>query len=132
MQNPSDEILNVNSLLIGYSSGSKMTPILPPITASANKGELVAVMGKNGIGKSTLLRTITGLQKSLKGTVIINNENTSRFSRLKFARNVGYISTEIVKVSHMRVWDLVALGRFPHTNWMGKWIKPPISISGNQ
>ena len=47
-------------------------------------------------------------------------KNIYDYSRLDLAREVGYISTEIVKVSNMRVFDLVALGRFPHTNWIGK------------
>ncbi len=114
------EILTVNSLIIGYIHGRKKIPILPPLDASAGKGELIAVLGRNGIGKSTLLRTITGLQKNIGGSVLIRNEDTRHYSRIKFARNVGYISTEIIRVSHMRVYDLVALGRFPYTDWTGR------------
>lgn len=113
------EILIIKSLLIGYTSGKRPMSLLPPLDASANKGELVAIMGRNGIGKSTLLRSVAGLQKPLGGVVLINNEITEGFSRLKYAKTVGYISTDIVRVSHMRVYDLVALGRFPHTNWIG-------------
>jgi len=113
------EILKIQSLLIGYASGKRSLPLLPPLDASASAGELVAILGRNGIGKSTLLRSVAGLQKPLGGSVLINNEATEGFSRLKFATNVGYISTDIIKVSHMRVYDLVALGRFPHTNWIG-------------
>ncbi|HBE39941.1 MAG TPA: ABC transporter ATP-binding protein [Bacteroidales bacterium] len=116
----SDEILSINSLVIGYNFRKRSVPLLPPVTASADKGELVALLGRNGIGKSTLLRSVTGLQKPLEGSVRINNEDALLFSRVKFARSVGYISTEIVKVSHMRVYDLVALGRFPYTDWIGR------------
>jgi len=119
MSNLLPQILKIQSLLIGYASGRRSMPLLPPLDASASAGELVAILGRNGIGKSTLLRTVAGLQKPLGGSVIINDEATEGFSRLKFATNVGYISTDIVKVSHMRVYDLVALGRFPHTNWIG-------------
>lgn len=120
MKKFSSEILKCDSLIIGYSAGKKFIPILPPLTGSAFKGELVALLGRNGVGKSTLLRTIAGLLKPLKGTVLINKEKSILFSRQEFARRVGYISTEIVKVNHMTVYDLVALGRFPHTNWMGR------------
>lgn len=120
MKAQTEEILTVNSLIIGYRYGRKKIPVLPPLGASAGKGELTAVLGRNGIGKSTLLRTITGLQKNIGGSVLIRDEDTSHYSRLKFARTVGYISTEIVKVSHMRVYDLVALGRFPYTDWTGR------------
>ncbi len=110
------KILSVDLLKIGYGSGC----LLPPLTASALRGELVAVIGRNGIGKSTLLRTIMGLQSSLGGDVLVNGKSISEFTRVQLARNIGYISTEIVKVSNMRVYDLVALGRFPHTNWIGR------------
>src|SRR5664280_3840536 len=51
------EILNLDSLKIGYQSGKSKKALLPPITSSAGRGELIAVIGRNGIGKSTLLRT---------------------------------------------------------------------------
>lgn len=108
--------VSVESLKIGYGSGS----LLPPLSASASGGELVAVIGRNGIGKSTLLRTIQGLQASLGGDVLIDGKKLPEFTRAQLARKIGYISTEIVRVSNMRVCDLVTLGRFPYTNWIGK------------
>jgi iron complex transport system ATP-binding protein len=120
MEKKSKEILFIDSLKIGYVSGKTENVLLPPLTASAASGELIAVIGRNGIGKSTLLRTLTGLQKPLGGDIFYSGKNIRDFSRMELAQNVGYISTEIVKVSNMRVYDLVALGRFPHTNWTGK------------
>jgi iron complex transport system ATP-binding protein len=114
------EILNLDSLKIGYHSGKKNRVLLPPITSSAGRGELIAVIGRNGIGKSTLLRTLTGLQESLGGNIYYYGKAISGYSRMELAQKVGFISTEIVNVSNMRVYDLVALGRFPHTNWIGK------------
>lgn len=115
-----NEILSFDSLKIGYGSGSHMNLLLPPLSASARRGELIAVIGKNGIGKSTLLRTLAGLQKPLGGAIKLNGKNLKDYSRPDFARLTGYISTEIVKVTNMTVYDLVALGRFPHTNWIGR------------
>ncbi|MGC1390687.1 MAG: ABC transporter ATP-binding protein [Bacteroidales bacterium] len=120
MKTSANKILSLDSLKIGYASGRKENVLLPPLTASANSGELVAVIGRNGIGKSTLLRTLTGLQKPLGGDIFCDNKNVRDYSRMEFALKVGYISTEIVKVSNMSVYDLVALGRFPHTNWIGR------------
>jgi iron complex transport system ATP-binding protein len=114
------EILSFESLLIGYRSGKNKKVLLPPMNAHAYKGELIAMVGQNGIGKSTLLRTITGLQDALGGTVLINSKPIGAYSRIDFAQCIGYISTEPVKVSNMKVYDLVALGRFPHTDWLGK------------
>ena len=116
----SKKILSLESLKIGYVSGKNENVLLPPLTAFANRGELIAVIGRNGIGKSTLLRTLTGLQPALGGEILYNARNIREYTRMELAQKVGYISTEIVKVSNMRVYDLVALGRFPHTNWIGK------------
>jgi iron complex transport system ATP-binding protein len=114
------KILSIDSLKIGYAYGKRQKILLPPLAASAYKGELIAVIGRNGIGKSTLLRTIIGLQPSYGGKIIIMGKKISEYSRLEMAQQIGYISTDVVKVSNMRVRDLVALGRFPHTNWTGK------------
>jgi iron complex transport system ATP-binding protein len=114
------EILSLDALKIGYVSGKQEKILLPPLNTSANKGELIAVIGRNGIGKSTLLRTLTGLQPSLGGGIYYEGKNILDYSRMDLAQKVGYISTEIIKVSNMSVYDLVALGRFPHTNWIGK------------
>jgi len=120
MMPDSAKILSVESLKIGYVSGKKENLLLPPLTAGARSGELIAVIGRNGIGKSTLLRTLTGLQKPLGGDIYYYDKNIVQYPRIELAQKVGYISTEIVKVTNMRVYDLVALGRFPHTNWIGR------------
>jgi iron complex transport system ATP-binding protein len=114
------EILSIDLLKIGYSSGKTKRVLLPPLNAGAVTGELIAVIGRNGIGKSTLLRTLAGLQEPLGGEILYDGRNVKDYSRMELALKVGYISTEIVKVSNMSVYDLVALGRFPHTNWIGK------------
>jgi iron complex transport system ATP-binding protein len=120
MENSISEILSFASLEIGYSSGRRSGKILPPLTAKAFKGELIAIIGRNGVGKSTLLRTLIGLQPSFSGKVTIKGKDIKLFSRNELAQIAGYISTEIIRVSNMSVYDLVSLGRFPHTNWIGK------------
>lgn len=116
----SQKILSLSSLKIGYISGKNELVLLPPLNACAEKGELIAVIGRNGIGKSTLLRTVAGLQKSLAGEILYDGKIMTNYPLMELAQKVSYISTETVKVSNMRVYDLVALGRFPHTNWIGK------------
>lgn len=114
------QIVSLDSLRIGYLSGKKKNVLLSPLNASAKKGEFIAVIGKNGIGKSTILRTITGLQPSLGGNVFISGRDLAEYSRMELAQKVGFISTEIVKASNMKVYELVSLGRFPYTDWLGK------------
>jgi iron complex transport system ATP-binding protein len=114
------EILSFQSLLIGYISARKQKILLPPLGATAYESELIAIVGQNGIGKSTLLRTVAGLQNALGGTVKIHGQTLESYTRIDFARNIGYISTEPIRVANMKVYDLVSLGRYPHTNWLGK------------
>ena len=73
------EILSLVSLKIGYASGKNENVLLPPLTASAGSGELIAVIGRNGIGKSTLLRTLTGLQQPLGGEIFYSGKKNRRF-----------------------------------------------------
>jgi len=120
MEHERGKILFFDSLEIGYSSGRMRKSLLPPIRGNGLEGELVAVIGKNGIGKSTLLRTIAGLQPVLAGTMSIDKRDIHEYSRIQLSAKIGYISTETVRVSNMSVYDLVSLGRFPHTNWFGK------------
>jgi len=120
MKKNKKEILTIDSLKIGYGSGKDTKVLLPPLNGCAYKGELIAVIGRNGIGKSTLLRTLTGLQPIIGGQICYDGKDIINYSRIDLAQKVGYISTEVLKVSNMSVYDLVSLGRFPHTNWIGK------------
>lgn len=120
MRKDAAEILSLDSLRIGYGDRRAQNVLLTPLTATGRKGEMIALIGKNGIGKSTLLRTIAGLQPSLGGDISYQGRSIREYSRTDLARTIGYISTEMVKVTNMRVYDLVALGRFPYTNWFGK------------
>jgi iron complex transport system ATP-binding protein len=120
MEKPEGKILSFTDLEIGFISGNMRKILTPPLNASASVGELIALVGHNGVGKSTLLRTITGLQSPLGGSIYIKGKNLLEYDRMEIARNVGYISTETIRVGNMNVYDLVALGRFPHTNWLGK------------
>lgn len=115
-----ENILTVNSLEIGYTTGKRKKVLLPPLNACAREGELIAIIGRNGIGKSTLLRTLAGLQQNLGGDISYFGKKISDYSRSDLALKVGYISTEPVRVANMSVYDLVSIGRFPYTNWIGK------------
>ncbi len=115
-----DSILNINLLEIGYTAVRKRNSLLFPVSAVAKKGEIIALIGRNGAGKSTLLRTIAGLQPQLGGKISFRDRLLNCYSRKELARKVGYVSTEPVKIANMTAWDLVALGRFPYTNWIGR------------
>jgi iron complex transport system ATP-binding protein len=120
MTDTAPDILILDSLEIGFFSGKNQKPLLPPLNAKASKGEMIAILGRNGVGKSTLLRTMIGLQPKIDGNVFIGGREVSEFSRQEMAVMTGFISTQGIWASNMTVTDLVSLGRFPHTGWLGR------------
>ena len=119
--NSSENILSIKNLNIGYgSTGNISKTVFTGIELQAKKGENIAIIGRNGIGKSTLLRTICRLQKPLKGNIIIKDKDIRHYTKQDFARLISFVSTEIIRISNFRLIDLVALGRFPYTGWIGK------------
>lgn len=113
-------ILQTSKISIGYTSKKEKNSIASNIDLSLEKGKLIALIGANGIGKSTLLRTITGIQKPISGTVFLNEKNIHKLDAVTLAQNLSVVLTEKLPPSNLTVWELIALGRQPYTNWIGK------------
>lgn len=88
------------------------------IDITIEKGKLVTVLGKNGIGKSTLLRTISKVQEPLRGKIYINHKNLKKYSNKELSTSLSLVLTERLPESQITVFELVALGRQPYTNWI--------------
>jgi iron complex transport system ATP-binding protein len=112
--------IHLKNLSVGYrqSDGSPLK-IIQDINLSASKGEMVAVIGSNGIGKSTLLRSVAGFQEYFSGNIKMNGIELKMINAKEIAQIISFVSTENIRVSNMTVFDLVAYGRFPYTNWIG-------------
>lgn len=82
-------------------------------------GEFTALIGRNGTGKSTLLRTIAGLMRPLAGEIVLDGTPLSALSQREVASRISFVSTEEVRVTNLKAADVVALGRAPYTNWLG-------------
>jgi len=113
-------ILSTSNLSIGYSNKKEKNSIASNIDLSLEKAKLIALIGANGIGKSTLLRTITGIQKPISGSVLLNEKNIHELDPLTLAQNLSVVLTEKLPPSNLSVWEIIALGRQPYTNWIGK------------
>ena len=83
-------------------------------------GEMVALLGRNGTGKSTLLRAIAKLGEVAQGDIMVDGRAISEIDIRTFARLVAFVNTERVDIDSMRAYDLVAIGRSPYTDWMGR------------
>ncbi len=112
-------ILEAHNLTVGYATKGSNSVIADAINFSILKGELVGLVGANGIGKSTLLRTITGMQNKLNGTIFLNGKNLDEFSSFQLATQLSVVLTEAPASKNLSVLEMVSLGRQPYTNWLG-------------
>ena len=112
--------VELRGVSIGYKSRQDVHTVAESITASICSGELTCLLGENGVGKSTLLRTLAGFQPKLGGTIIVEGRELETYSSRELACTVGVVLTERPDVQQMRVEELVALGRSPYTGFWGR------------
>lgn len=119
-ENNSYTTLHTENLSIGYKGRRKSKTIIKAdINLTLYKSELVCLIGPNGCGKSTLLRTVAGLQPLLDGNVFIYNEPVNHLNPVELSRQLSIVLTDQITVRHLSVFQVVALGRHPFTNWVG-------------
>ncbi|MEZ4782224.1 MAG: ABC transporter ATP-binding protein [Flavobacteriaceae bacterium] len=121
-------VLKTNNLSIGYKTKKEETVVASNVNIELHKGELIGLVGANGIGKSTLLRTLTNVQNALSGQIFINNKTLKDFNPEGLAKALSLVLTEQIASKNLSVFELVALGRQPYTNWVGNLSDEDISI----
>lgn len=113
-------ILTTDNLSIGYKTKKETIVIAEQLNLNLDAGKLITLVGANGIGKSTLLRTLTGIQKPLSGNVFLNQKNINSYDGIKLAQELSLVLTEKLPPSNLTIFELISLGRQPYTNWLGK------------
>lgn len=113
-------ILQVENLSIGYWNKNRGQVIAKDIHLSFSEGALISLVGANGIGKSTLLRTLANMQKAIVGTIRIHDKNLTDYHSLELATLLSVVLTEAPSSKNLSVLEFVSLGRQPHTSWMGQ------------
>lgn len=114
-------VLAANNLTIGYRQRNLPDKIVADgLSVSLVPNELVCVLGPNGSGKTTLLRTLAGMQPTLAGRVELLGDDITRLPPRMLARRLSVVLTDRVNVGNLSAYDLVSLGRYPHTNWLGQ------------
>ena len=108
-------ILSAKQLTIGYNGQA----IQQALDLEVQAGELICILGSNGCGKSTLLRTLAGLQDKLGGSLTIQNKNADRLNDADKAKLFSLVLTDKVELENTTVFEMVALGRYPHSSWLG-------------
>lgn len=114
------KIINIKNLSVGYNLGKKTVEILKNISLSADENQLIALVGKNGVGKSTFLRSVAGLQDFFSGEIFISNQNLSDLTLKERAKMLSFVPSTNENLPSMKAEEIVAMGRFPHTGWLGK------------
>ena len=119
MAHTKEPILAVKELSIGYKS----KVVAKNIGFSLEPGILCGIVGINGIGKSTLLRTLGGFQPKLNGTITLQQNRLEDHSPSHLAKQLSVVLTEQPASKNLTVQELIALGRQPYTNWLGSLSK---------
>ena len=118
--------LKLRNLSCGYQS--LPDPVIQSVETELLAGDFVCLVGRNGIGKSTLMRTIAGLQPALSGAVYIQDKMVSKLSASERAKHIAVVTTEKVSSPGLVVDDVLALGRLPYTNWQNQLSDQDIEI----
>lgn len=103
--------------LLGVALRVGERPLLTEVTARVGTGEFVALLGPNGVGKTTLLRAVAGLHPLDGGTILLDGTPTGTLSAAERARRIAFVTGDEVLVDALCVSDVVSIGRFPHHRW---------------
>ncbi len=109
-------MIELKNLTIAFGSRK----IIDRVDADFRRGQLTALIGRNGAGKSTLLRVIAGLNKHYSGEVLLEGEDIRNLPPGRMAKMLAFVTTERTRVPNLRCEDVVAIGRAPYTNWIGR------------
>lgn len=109
-------MITLHDFSIGYGARA----LLCEVEAKIEKGKLTALIGRNGTGKSTLLRAIAGLNRRYAGRILLDGRNTADMRAAEMARRLAFVTTERIRIANLRCEQVVALGRAPYTDWLGR------------
>ena len=109
-------MIKLNDITLSFGSRT----LIERASAHFECGRMTALLGRNGTGKSTLLRAIASLGEVQGGAIKIGGRELSELSNADLARMVAFVNTERVSVEAMTAYDLVAVGRSPYTDWSGR------------
>lgn len=116
-QKHAKHIISLDGFSIGHQ---KDNALLSRLNLTVNRGEMVALIGRNGTGKSTLLKSMIGLLEPLDGACLLDGLPLTEYTLLQRARRLSFVSSQITQLPALTVSELVALGRMPYTGWMGR------------
>lgn len=109
--------IHSNRLEIGYQSGK---PVFSNLDIAVRSGEVTCLMGPNGVGKSTLVKTILGIIPPLSGELWVGGKLVTSYKGEAIAKKIAVVFTDRIAKGNLTVREMVTLGRIPHTGWLGQ------------
>ena len=116
-------VIQGKDLCIGYRTGKQEKIVHQHLDFELRAGELTCLLGANGAGKSTLLRTLSASQPALGGELRILDKPVKEYTEKERSRTIGVVLTDKTFAGGLTVYELVALGRQPHTGFFGRLTK---------
>lgn len=113
------ETIHIEKLSIGYPSKGDVKVVASDICAGINSGELTCLLGANGVGKSTLLRTLSAFQPKLSGEIRIQGKEIGSYTDKQLSKVISVVLTEKCDIRNMTSVELIGLGRSPYTGFWG-------------
>ena len=119
MENKKQATIRLKNLAIGYKAKNNTKVVASGLCTEINSGELTCLLGANGVGKSTLLRTLSAFQPKLEGAIYIMDREIETYSDKELSRTIGVVLTEKCDVRNMTARELIGMGRSPYTGFWG-------------
>ena len=124
MSEAENDTIRLQGLALGYPGRT----LFENVDLSFGRGELTALIGRNGTGKSTLLRAIAGLNRRYSGRILLDGRPAADTRTAEMARTLAFVTTERTRIANLKCEDVVAIGRAPYTNWIGRMQKADTEI----
>lgn len=105
--------LKVNNVEFAYNS----VPVLENVSMELNRAEVLGIVGPNGTGKSTLIRCIDQILNPKRGSILLDEQEIKKMTRMEIARKIGYVPQSMEGVFPASVIDTVLMGRRPYLGW---------------
>ena len=119
MEDKKQATIRLKNLAIGYKAKNNTKVVASGLCTEINSGELTCLLGANGVGKSTLLRTLSAFQPKLEGEIDIMDREIGTYSDKELSRTIGVVLTEKCDVRNMMARELIEMGRSPYTGFWG-------------
>lgn len=111
--------IRIDHLTIGYEGHAVQTDL----NLGIEPGQMICLLGQNGCGKSTLMKTLAGFLPALSGEALMDNESLLSMLERERAKRVSVVLTERISADHTTVADVVAMGRYPYASFLGGMTK---------